>query len=475
MKLNSLYNSSYSNSKLKNNPLFISKAKSELFTNSNPDLFVSEFLKNNLLDGMSLEEYQQIRRNAVSKTVNILGGCVLTGAVLFIGGMCALKSGKFDKQINKILSSDNKFIVSFREAINSKVKREIAEKLDFSSAKSHFHNIGTKNGQISGAHEIRECIQTLISEKGKIYDIKQSKTQNGLWEILYEINGKRAEASKTVYISAPLTDNDAKNLFALCSNYVNRSMLQSIGSIVNEKSICDISKMELAVETALKEGFLIKTKGLENSAFKAKKDIISLTNSLKLKTNDYNLAEQNVAQLKDELKELKKIVAPSSEEFQSKVKELKGAKQVSKQLKSECDSLESSISRTKEHYNHVKNSINIFGEKDGKLFAAYAHYENNKIVVDSYFPITHGCGLHSEFVDHCLDERLLSLNNIKCLIGAKESQINRFFLQLGKKFTNWFKSNSQKVFQGTSFTILAGSEVIATSDIKKNKKEAKKI
>lgn len=474
MKLNTFYDEKVLYKKLSNSSMLNHNIKFDFQNKSNSDLFLNKILMEKIPDGMSVEEYQQINSNAVNKTINIIGGCLLTCSLLLLGGMSAFKSGKFDKQINKILSSDNKFIVGFRETINSKVKKQLANNLDFSKAKSHFHNIGAKNGKVSGAHEIKECIQTLINEKGNICDIKQSKTQNGLWEILYEINGEIADASKTVYISKPLTDNDAKDLCSLSKKHLTKTLLKSINELVSEKAICDISEMESSIETALREGFIIKTKGLINSTVEAKNNLSSLICKLKDKSIDYNFAEQRLLQLKNELKELKKVVEPTSDEFQSKVREITGAKQLSKQLKSECDSIESSIAKAKEHYEHVKNSVNIFGEKDGKLFAAYAHFENAKIVVDSYFPIAHGSNLQKEFVEYCLNTGLLSFNNIKCLIGAKESQINRFFLQLGKKFTKWFKSNLDKVAQGTSIGVLAGSEVIAASDIKKSQKEAKK-
>ena len=475
MKLNTFYDEKVLSKKLSNCSSLNKKNKPDLFTNTNADLFVNKILMVKIPDGMTVEEYQQIHSNAIDKTINIMECCLFTSVFLLFAGMSVFKSGKFDKQVNKILSSDNKFIETLRESINSKVRRQLNDKLDFSNAKSHFHNIGAKNGKVSGAHEIKECIQTLINEKGNICDIKQSKTQNGLWEILYEINGEIADASKTVYISKPLTDNDAKDLFSLSKKHFSKKLLKSINKIVDEKTICDVPEMESSIETALREGFIIRTKGLENSTSEARNNLSSLIYRLKLKTIDYNFAEQKLHQLKAELKELKKVFVPTSDEFQSKVSEITSAKQLSKQLRSECDSLESSISKAKEHYNHVKDSVNIFGEKDGKLFAAYAHFDNNKVVVDSYFPIAHGSGLQKEFVECCLNSSVLSLNNIKCLIGAKESQINRFFLQLGKKFTKWFKSNFPKVAQGASIGIVAGSEVIVASDIKKSKKETKNI
>ena len=461
--------------KLSRSSQFDEQSKADLTQKFYSDLLMNKTVADKQQLNMSIEEYQQIRKNALKKTLKIIGGCLLAATVLSVSGIYAFKSGKFDKQINKVLSSDNKIIAYFRKKLNSKVKHEISEKLDFGSAKKHFHNIGTKDGQISGAHEIKECIKTLKKEQGAIFDIKQSKTQNGLWEIFYEIDGIKVDTAKTIYISNPLTDKDANDLISLCRKNFSKRLLDSVNKLVNEQSIYNIPKMEATTEAALREGVFIRTKGLINATLKAKENIGNLTSKLQLSTNNYNLAEQRVSQLKKELQELKKVVEPTYDEFQSKVKEISSEKAVLKKLKSECDSLKSSLAKGKEHYNHVKNSVNILGEKDGMLFAGYAHYDNNRIVVDSYFPITHGSSFQNELVDNCLDENLLSIANLKCLIGAKESQINKFLLQLGNKFKKWLKTNYTKILRDSYLGLIAASDLITASDIKKKNNEDKKI
>lgn len=376
---------------------------------------------------ISYEEYQKIVRNDFEKTCIDVTKIALGGIALSTAAFLLFKSGKFDKQIN-----------NFCNLIHLHTKKKISNILDFTKARNHFNNIGV-NGlkQISGAHEVRECIQTLLDEGGSIINIIPSKTQNGLFDITYEINNIVSDVPKTVYIAEELSAIDQTNLFNLTKKYRNKNLLKSLNKMINNAVFSDTSSFMQKTEDALKDGFIIKTPGMKAAVLDAKRRISSLTAQHTSKSKQLPQLEDACKKAKDELKLVKNTYGPSSDEFQQKLSELSKAKEQLRKLKNELSSIQNRINNTMQHYKLISNSVNIFAENDGKLFGAFAHYENGKLLVDSYFPITHGSKLQNDFVKYCLDAQTLAISDIKCLIGAKKSAINDYFLNLGKNLKNW--------------------------------------
>ena len=326
---------------------------------------------------------------------------------------------------------------------------------DFSKANSHFHNIGLNNdGQISGAHEIRECIRSLMEVNGNIIKISQSSTQNGFFDIYYEINGKRCDSPKTVYIKEELSKSDIKNIVSLFKTIID---VNGFSKITGNKRYCDEKTISQIAQEALKNGFVIKKKPDPKKVEEASKKIAEITKKLK----DFNAAQNRIKEIKETIRteninfyELKKAITDkSSSEFKNMVTEhqriidtlqkelvslgVKNPKNININIEEVRKGIEAELEKAEQHLRTIKDSFCIFGEKEGKLFGAYAHKEAEKVIIDSYFPITNGSKMQRQYLKYCLDGKLLTFNDIKCLIGAKKDQINTYFHNLFASFNKW--------------------------------------
>ena len=412
-------------------------------------------------NNISLDEYQKISNDELKKSCKHTAKILFTGVVLAITAFLIFKSGKLDKQIN-----------NFCNFIHLQTKKKINSILDFSKAKSHFHNIGTNRvNQVSGAHEIRECIQTLLNESGNIVSIKPSKTQNGLFEIIYEINNIKSDTPKTVYVAEKLSNVDKKNLMILSGKYKSNDLLKSLAIIMNNKEFCNYKSMEKQIEQALRSGFIIKTPNMKKAANLAKHRISTLSSQYCSESSTLAQLEEIYKKAQVDVNEAKAYAGfnPKSEEFKQKLSILNNAKRNFIESKKKVDKLRSDIDNANQHYKHINNSVNIFAEKDGKLFGAFAHYEKGKLLVDSYFPIAHGSKMQSDFVEHCLNSKSLTINDIKCLIGAKKSAINNYFLNLCMNLKDW--CSNKRIVRKSFYGLFAYSTVKSETKIKKLSKD----
>ena len=145
-----------------------------------------------------------------------------------------------------------------------------------------------------------------------------------------------------------------------------------------------------------------------------------------------------------------------------------------RKLKGNLESVQEKFNKQKIHCEHVENSVNIYGENNGKLYAAFAHNEDGKLIVDSYFPISHGSKMQNEFLKERSKASSLSFLDFKYLIGAKRQHMHQFEKKLIQNLIKKFRSIPK---YATYIGIPAGSAVgIATNfELEKLNKERENI
>ena len=142
-----------------------------------------------------------------------------------------------------------------------------------------------------------------------------------------------------------------------------------------------------------------------------------------------------------------------------------------KNLEGELLEFENKVEKAKKHYDHTCNSVNIFGTKDGKLFASFAHYEGDKLVVDSYFPIANGSRMQEEYLAQQLnDNNEINMRDFKYIIGASREKINKFVNKLLKEKEEIAKDGVRKIGATVSTIPIIASNI----EIEKLNKEREK-
>lgn len=431
-------------------------------------------LENNSLSNISEEEINAIVQKNVEKYNNLIYA-ICGGIIVFFGTTyLALISGRYDITLNKIATIMGKPINKIKDLLRNIAKRKINIQTDFTKARDHIHSRSINNkGIISGAHEIKECIATLKENKGNIILIKPSKTRNGIWDILYEINGTIPSEPKSVYIEEKLSQNFIDDLNRLCKKYGDKNNLkETLEKLVADKNIISASSLQESAEKALLNGYTVRSADLEKCTEEALIRLHNLKVKLHLakKNKELQIAKNKSIEARTAFENYKKSSSfdHKSDTFKKLMAEARSAEAEYKSISRKLSDLEQAlIPKAEKTYNTLQNTVKMFGEKDGNLYAAFAHYEGNKLIVDSYFPIAHGSNMQREFLDIKLNKNSISLLDIKYLIGAQEAQIRDFFKKIWKKYSD----------QIVGYFILAGfgsssaATIASTIHIKEKEKD----
>lgn len=431
---------------------------------------------------VSNEEQLAIIQEKNRKITSIALGGLLGCAAIAMASYFAIISGKCDRIVNNIATVLGNVIGKIDKFLHNSANSKGGLEFDSSRARKHLNNIGVnKQGLISGAHEIKECIETLKQAGGNIKFIKESKTKNGLWEIGYEINGKMPDEPKTVYISEKLSEEFVEDLINLCKKYNNNELETMTKKIIKNKKFNSTEDFIEIIEQALKEGCVIKTRDIQIQETKARNNYRRLEKQLKHLQEEVNTKkielEIKQKEAKQALENYKKIHQAMGD-FDSKAEEFKrlktacgNAKQEMKNLEGELLEFENKVEKAKKHYDHTCNSVNIFGTKDGKLFASFAHYEGDKLVVDSYFPIANGSRMQEEYLAQQLnDNNEINMRDFKYIIGASREKINKFINKLLKEKEEIAKDGVRKIGATVSTIPIIASNI----EIEKLNKEREK-
>lgn len=422
------------------------------------------------------DTFKSNNKERFTKSSKVILGVTTATLLPAIGCFLAFKSGRCDKYINEIICNirnisqiknkikqniiENLGITKVRKYLQ--IKLNTIKKLDFTKARKHFHYVGeSKNGQISGAHEIRECIQSLIKNNGQIYEIKPSSTQNGIYEIFYEINGKKSNTPKTIYIEKALSRNDKKKLNALINKHGNPNLKKALDDLIKEQALINESMSKLA-EKALRNGKFIVPESFKNKIKDKAKALSELHKKLQKNENILSDLHNELNQKKEKLKNLGKSQQNKEERIQLS-KEISQIKKTINEAQGKIEKISNRINKAKKEYEKTKSEKMLIGEADGRLFAAYVDCSEGKNIVNSYFPIANGSELQKELIESCLIEKNFSFKDITLLIGATKSQIEQYFIKIGlanKKAIMWD-------IVSISSCILIGDEI--KSNINSNK------
>ena len=385
----------------------------------------------------------RVMKNVAISVMAMVGiiSCVLT----------AIYSGKCDKFLNNIFSLSCKPINIIKDLIQNIAKSKKLNQINFDKARKHIHqeNIVNDKGLVNGAHEIKNFTRTLTKNNGNIVSLQESKTQNGIWEFFYEINNKTSDTPKTVYLEEELSNDTIESLKKLCKKHNNKELETKLIDLIESKKTCNNNAMITSIEKALKEGSVIRGESLVKSTYEAKRKYVILSQELKELELAHKKAEEAFENTQSALEQIKKRknFDPKSEEFQRLLKENKETKRIKKELSGKFECIKEKQKKQQNHYNHIMNSVNIYGEDNGRLYAAFAHYENNDLIVDSYFPISHGSKMQNEYLETRARDTSLTLLDFKYLIGAGRKHVGSFV----KKFDNNLKKAFPNIKKYTTY------------------------
>ena len=436
--------------------------------------------KKDVYQNVSHSEQMEIRQKHIIKYNKALVfvakmGIALSAVMSAI--LIAISTGKCDKIINNILSKSCKPIDALKDFIQNAAKSKKLNQIDFEEARKHLHQENKINdkGLVSGAHEIKNLVRTLMGKNGNIISIKESKTQNGIWEIIYEINDKTLNEPKTVYLEEELSSEVIADLIKLCKKHNNKDLEMQLLDLIHSKKICNNDAIIASIEKALQEGVIIRGQSLEKSTLEVEQRLSTLSQQLKQAESDLKKAEETLENIKNAMKAMKEKpdFNPKDKEYQSLVNQNKQTRNMVRKLGGSVESIREKYKKQCKHYNHVKNSVNIYGENDGKLYAAYAHYEDKKLVVDSYFPISHGSKMQNEYLKEREKDSKLSFLDFKYLIGADRRHISQFETKLLEKLVKMFP-NLPKYAARIGLPVGSLTAIAASLEIEKLNKEREK-